>query len=125
MMTCVSERSGIASSGTCRTAQTAPTIAAPVRTRTRNRFRALNSMMRSTMVAPSADLGRGRRAERRERRAEARLRVDQEVRRRDDALARLDAPEHLVVPVCLAPELHRARLEPPVPGQHEDDLAFP
>ena len=47
-MTWVSDRSGMASSGTLRTAQTAPTIAAMTRIKIKNLLRAENSMTFST-----------------------------------------------------------------------------
>src|SRR5262249_17220436 len=129
MITWVSERSGIASTGMFRTAQTAPTIATPVRMRTRNWSLALSSMIRSTIAraAPSSVrvAARRRTAERRERRSEARLRVDQEVGGRHDPLTGLEPPQHLVVALRLAAELDRARLEPPFANHDEDDLVLP
>src|SRR3990172_1091309 len=53
-MTCVSERSGIASSGTLRTHQTPSTTITPDSTSTMNLFRALKSMMRSIMRSPAS-----------------------------------------------------------------------
>ena len=52
-ITCVSDRSGIASSGTRRIDQTAIATASPVSASTRNLLRAENSMRRSTMIGPS------------------------------------------------------------------------
>src|SRR5215470_7575172 len=108
-MTWVSERSGMASSGTCRTHQTAPPIATRVRSSTRNRFRALSSMTRSIM---SVGVRRRRRPrERGQRRAEAGLRVDEEVRRGHHRVAVREAGAHLVVALGLAAELDGAWLE--------------
>src|SRR5262245_47006634 len=117
-MTWVSERSGMASSGMCRTHHTAPRRAAPVSSRTRTRFLARNSMMRST-IAPVlvlvADAARGRaagfRLERPQRGAEARFRVDQEVRRDDDLFARGKPGQDLVEALCIPSDLNRTRLE--------------
>src|SRR5215831_14893827 len=121
-ITWVSERSGMASSGMCRTVQAAATSAAAVSNSTRPRLRALNSMMRSTMAASARGTGCGRfGGEGGERGAEARLGIDQEVRRGDDLVSLGDAVEHLVVAIRLAPEPHGARRERPGAGDDEDD----
>jgi hypothetical protein len=52
MITCVSERSGIASRGTLRSDHTASAMVTPVNIKTMNLFRAENSMMRSIMARP-------------------------------------------------------------------------
>src|SRR5262245_52218423 len=120
MMTCVSERSGIASSGMCRVVQTAAATATAVSSNTRIRLRALNSMIFSTMRAPS--VGCVRLLERGERGPETRLRVDEEVRGGHDLVALGEAGEDLVVSFRRPPERHRARLEPAVADDHEHDL---
>src|SRR4029453_18887570 len=108
----------MASSGMCRTHHTAPRSAAPVSRRTKTRFLALNSMMRSTITSVLVLVSRalrgcaaGTRLERPQRGAEARLRAAQEVRRDDDLLARGEPRQYLVEPLRIAPELDRARLE--------------
>src|SRR4029453_16141294 len=118
----------MASNGMCRTHHTAPRSAAPVSRRTRTRFLALNSVMRSP-IAPVLVLvtraargcAAGIRLERPQRGPETRLRIDQEVRGDDHLLARREAGQHLVETLRVAPELHGARLELPLAAYHEDD----
>src|SRR5690349_12911083 len=109
-MTCVSERSGIASSLRFCTHQSAPAMADATTMRTKYLFFALSSMIRSTIASPSLGRRRGRLRERGHGGAEARLRVDQEVRRRDDVIALAQSGEHLEVAFRARPEHDRARL---------------
>src|SRR5262245_17224208 len=125
-MTWVSERSGMASRRMCRTHHTAPRSAAAVSSRTRTRFLALNSMIRSTIVLVLVSrAARGcatrRRLERPQRGPETRLRVDQEVRGHHHILAGAEPGQHLVEALRVAPELYGTRLELTLAAHHEDD----
>src|SRR5262245_37240111 len=113
-ITCVSERSGIASSGIFLIVQLAAASATAVKISTRNLLRALNSMIRSIIGAASVGVRRRRlRAERFQRCTKARLGIDQEVGRGDDLLAGFHAGKDLVVSLRVAPELDGTRFEPP------------
>src|SRR5512138_1379544 len=112
----------MASSGMRRTAHAAPTRATAVKTRTRILFRALHSMTRSTIARPSVRLPLRRRSgEGSERGAEARLGVDEEVRRGHDLLAGREARPHLVVSPGLPPELDGPRREASLALDDEDE----
>src|SRR6266545_4858393 len=148
-MTCVSERSGSASRGMFRIAHHDPTSATIVATMTRYLFSAEKRMIRLIMALPSVPCvrvlggravlrrrlggrallllpsGRGRRGaprrQRRERRAEARLGVHEEVRARHDAVALLEPRDHLDEVGVALTELDLARLELAVWERDEDD----
>src|SRR6266542_4728382 len=84
-ITCVSLRSGIASSGTARIDCTPATTATPTSTNTMKRFFAENSMMASITAVPRVRRGRGLR---RRRRRCARLAAGGLLRRRGAHAAR-------------------------------------
>src|SRR4051812_23709841 len=104
-MTWGSDRSGMASSFTRRIDATAAIRAKPTPSRTSSRLRAQSSMIFSTMTAllspPSLN-----------RRAQAALRVEQEVAGGHHRLALGDAAQDLDAVLDPRPHLHLARLEP-------------
>src|SRR5512144_325624 len=132
-MTCVSERSGRASSAMWLIDQAPRKIAAPVRDRTMNRFRAENEMIFSIMgsLSRSMDVHGGRLLPRRfaglrgrhprQGCLEPRLGVDQEVRLRHDLFPRSDPLPDFPVAVDPRAGLDLARLEAPLPLRNEDD----
>src|SRR5262245_39838032 len=131
-MTCVSERSGNASSAMFEMDQMPAKIAALVRTRTMKRLRAENAMIRSIRAGYVNGSGsRGRRSRGRWRRGdhsferglEPRLGVDQEVGLSHDGLAGGEAGAHLDVTADLRAGLDLARLEAAVALRDEDDGA--
>ena len=104
-------------------------IAAPVRVSTMNRLRAEKAMIRSIMMAPQCLVRQRRRRLVRggrdagERRLQARLGVDEEVRLRDDILARLDTLTDLIVRIDLGADFHFPGLEAAVSLGDEHDAA--
>src|ERR1700693_331621 len=145
-MTCVSERSGSASSAMWLTDQAPAKIAALVSASTMKRLRAEKEMILSIIVLlsvlvlrlrASRRLGgrerrmrrlycRGRAAGRRRRESgegslEPRFRIDQEIRLGDDIVSRRDPFPNLVVPVHLRARLDRARLEAALALRDEND----
>src|SRR6202162_563642 len=147
-MTCVSERSGRASSAMWLTDQAPAKIAAPVTASTMKRLRAEKEMIFSIMGQISVLVLRlralrrfggrgrglrrfscGRRAAGRGRRhsgessLEPRFRIDQEVRLGDDLVSRRDPPPNLEVPVHLRAPLDRAGLEAALPLRDQDARA--
>src|ERR1041384_3994871 len=115
-MTCVSERSGRASSGMFRALQYAPTSATATAARTSPRLWAENSMMRRIMRASL-------RRERGERGLQARLGIDQEAGAHHHLLAIVEAGKHLDQIARSVAGGDLARLEAAVAGSHEDHLA--
>src|SRR6266404_2052128 len=124
MITCVSERSGIASSGMFLTAHVAPTRATTVRISTRNLLAALKAMTRLITRSSSAWVLRVARRllERGQSRAEARLGIDEEVGGGHDLFAGGDPAHDLIIAFGRASQRHRARLEPAAALHDEDDL---
>src|SRR5690349_8604565 len=108
-ITWVSERSGIASSGTFRKARKPRAAATSTTDTVRARFRA-HQAMRPSITASLPFL---------RRRLEPALRRDQEVPRRDHDLARREPRDHLDIVPGLRAEGDLARREPAVPEIHE------
>src|SRR5436853_2982292 len=110
-ITCVSERSGIASSGV----RWNDRIPKPAATRTaitvRTGFRAHQAMSRSIT----------RRLPLLRRRLELALGRDEEIAGGHDDLSGPEAAQHFIVLPRLGAEGHRARREAPIPEVHEDD----
>src|SRR5574338_671274 len=137
MITCVSLRSGMASSGTVRIDHRPATTDVATSRKTRNRLRAENSMMRLIMVRLRAlralrrDAGRrvfvlrGRRAEGVHCGAQLTFGIHQECSGRYDALAHAQAPgDRDAVAEPLA-NLHLPRFQIPVAAIDEDRLTVP
>src|SRR6478752_4771708 len=109
-MTCVSPRSGIASSGTCRNATTPATAAAATHSRTRNLFLTEKSMMRSIMVRGHFHPALG---------------IDEERARGDDPLTGRQSSRHLYVVADPRAGLDQPRLEVAVAAFDEHRFAHP
>src|SRR4051812_40493680 len=112
MMTCGSDRSGIASSGTLRIAYSDPTMTNAVNRNTSMRCFAHDSMMRPTMAASVPGVaGRGLGSHSGDRGLHAALRIDQERRARHHGVALGESGEHLHVVVAPKAGRHHARFE--------------
>src|SRR6476659_1709540 len=111
MMTWVSDRSGIASSGIVLIAWIASPTAIAVRTRTRTRLRAENSMIRSMTMSGMVSGVRSRRRGAGQRGAEPGLGVEEEVGRRHDLLSFLHSRADLAQIGEAHAGRHLARLE--------------
>src|SRR5512138_2218548 len=111
-MTWGSERSGMASSFTARTAATAASIATPTPTRTTRRARAQSSMILATIPSPLARVRRVP-SEALDGGAEAALGVDQEGGGGDDPLAGAHALEDRDLLLVRPAGPHAPRLEAP------------
>src|SRR3989338_929780 len=119
MMTCVSDRSGIASSRMFFMQYQPPAIATAVRARTRNLLWADQAIVflimgGSVLVLAGHDEG-----------LQLGFGIDEEVGGRHHLLAFPDARKDLVVAVGLPPHAHLARLDAPLAGVDEDELAYP
>src|SRR3989338_4249052 len=143
MMTCVSERSGIASSGIFRIAQTDATRANATKIRTRNLLWAENSMSFSTTppyrrlgdwptsAAPRSGLGASlamlvsSTPNALQGRFEAALRIDQEVAAGHDQLTLCDTALNFVKAIRLDAHGHVPRLKHPLPLVDKHDLLGP
>src|SRR5258707_207597 len=110
-ITWVSERSGIASRGVFRKARMPRAAVTRTTDTVRTRFRAHHAIQRS-IIDPLPFL---------RRRLEAALRSDQKIPGRHDALARLEARDHLDIVPRLGPQRHLARGETAVPEIHEHE----
>src|SRR5258706_7062683 len=115
MMTCGSERSGIASSGTLRTATSEPTTTNAVTTNTSTRWVAQYSMILPTMGKSSVGMaGRGLLPHAGDRRLQAALGVDQERGAGHHRVALGYALQDLHAVAVGGAGPHQARLEVPV-----------
>src|SRR5438105_3818283 len=121
-ITCVSLRSGIASSGMCVIDHVPPATAAPTRRKIRNLLRAENSMMRLIMLMFPGTCGVSRVRRSGGRLLELALRIDQEVARSYDPLPRLKAAQNLHAITQPFAGLHLARLEISISAIHEHGL---
>src|SRR5438046_6081834 len=114
MMTCVSDRSGTASSG-ARDSAAMPNPAATSTPATVRMGRRAHALIRRSIIGASPLL---------RRRAQLALGRDQEVARRHDVVAEPESARHLVVAPRAPPQLDLARRQPAITQVHEHDVAL-